>query len=114
MSAYRRLAKMTELQQLADFKSESLDRFGPLPLEAQNLLLKIMLKALNLKRKIWTIPTIFGTWFGQITHRKERRKGKESGLNPGIIGAEPPPPPDVAPPIKFPITIPVPLILPEC
>ncbi|MEE4262864.1 MAG: transcription-repair coupling factor [Desulfobacteraceae bacterium] len=46
MSAYRRLAKMTELQQLADFKSESLDRFGPLPEEAENLLLKIMLKVL--------------------------------------------------------------------
>ena len=46
MSAYRRLAKMTELQQLADFKSESLDRFGPLPEEAEKLLLKIMLKVL--------------------------------------------------------------------
>ncbi len=46
MSAYRRLAKMTELPQLADFKSESLDRFGPLPPEAENLLLKIMLKVL--------------------------------------------------------------------
>jgi len=49
MSAYRRLAKMTELQQLADFKSESLDRFGPLPEEAANLLLKIMLKVLAQK-----------------------------------------------------------------
>jgi len=49
MSAYRRLAKMTELQQLADFKSESLDRFGPLPEEAANLLLKIMLKVLAKK-----------------------------------------------------------------
>jgi transcription-repair coupling factor (superfamily II helicase) len=46
MSAYRRLAKMTDLRQLADFKSESLDRFGPLPEEAENLLLKIMLKVL--------------------------------------------------------------------
>ena len=46
MSAYRRLAKMTELQQLADFKLESLDRFGPLPEAAENLLLKIMLKVL--------------------------------------------------------------------
>jgi transcription-repair coupling factor (superfamily II helicase) len=49
MSAYRRLAKMTELQQIADFKSESLDRFGPLPEEAANLLLKIMLKVLAKK-----------------------------------------------------------------
>jgi len=49
MSAYRRLAKMTELQQLADFKAELLDRFGPLPEEAANLLLKIMLKVLAKK-----------------------------------------------------------------
>jgi transcription-repair coupling factor (superfamily II helicase) len=49
MSAYRRLAKMTELQQIADFKSELLDRFGPLPEEATNLLLKIMLKVLAKK-----------------------------------------------------------------
>jgi transcription-repair coupling factor (superfamily II helicase) len=46
MSAYRRLARMTELPQLVDFKSEALDRFGPLPEEAENLLLKIMLKVL--------------------------------------------------------------------
>jgi transcription-repair coupling factor (superfamily II helicase) len=49
MSAYRRLAKMTDLQQLADFKLESIDRFGPLPEEAANLLLKIMLKVLAKK-----------------------------------------------------------------
>jgi transcription-repair coupling factor (superfamily II helicase) len=46
MSAYRRLAKMTELQQIVDFKSELIDRFGPLPVEAANLLLKIGLKVL--------------------------------------------------------------------
>jgi transcription-repair coupling factor (superfamily II helicase) len=49
MSAYRRLARMVELQQIADFKSELLDRFGPLPEEAANLLLKIVLKVLAKK-----------------------------------------------------------------
>jgi transcription-repair coupling factor (superfamily II helicase) len=49
MSAYRRLAKMTELPQLSDFKAELLDRFGSLPEEATNLLLKIMLKVLAQK-----------------------------------------------------------------
>jgi transcription-repair coupling factor (superfamily II helicase) len=44
MAAYRRLAKMTDLQQVVDFKSELIDRFGPLPDEATNLLLKIVLK----------------------------------------------------------------------
>jgi transcription-repair coupling factor (superfamily II helicase) len=49
MSAYRRLAKMTELQQIGDFKSEMIDRFGPLTTEASNLLLKIVLKVLSRK-----------------------------------------------------------------
>jgi transcription-repair coupling factor (superfamily II helicase) len=46
MSAYRRLAKMIDLKQIVDFKSELIDRFGPLPDEATNLLFKIMLKVL--------------------------------------------------------------------
>ncbi len=46
MAAYRRLARMTEAVQIADFKSELQDRYGPLPREAANLLLKIMLKVL--------------------------------------------------------------------
>jgi len=49
MSAYRRLAKMEELSEVSDFKSELIDRYGPLPEEAQNLLLKIVLKVLAKK-----------------------------------------------------------------
>jgi len=49
LSAYRRLAKMIELSEIADFKAELIDRFGSLPDEASNLLLKIMLKVLSTK-----------------------------------------------------------------
>ncbi len=49
LSAYRRLAKMTELKEIVDFKAELIDRFGALPTEAANLLLKIMLKVLSIK-----------------------------------------------------------------
>ncbi len=49
LSAYRRLARMQDLNEIADFKSEMTDRFGPLPVEAANLLLKIMLKVLSRK-----------------------------------------------------------------
>jgi transcription-repair coupling factor (superfamily II helicase) len=49
MSAYRRLARMMELQQISDFKSELIDRFGPLPDEAANLLLKIALRVMAKK-----------------------------------------------------------------
>ena len=46
LSAYRRLARMTEAKEVNAYKSELADRFGPLPEEARNLLLKIMLKVL--------------------------------------------------------------------
>jgi transcription-repair coupling factor (superfamily II helicase) len=49
LSVYRRLAKLTDLKELSDFKAELIDRFGALPNEAANLLLKIMLKVLSIK-----------------------------------------------------------------
>lgn len=47
--AYRRLSKMTALKEISDFKAELIDRYGVMPKEATNLLLKIMLKALSVK-----------------------------------------------------------------
>jgi transcription-repair coupling factor (superfamily II helicase) len=44
---YRRLARVTEPKEVAAFKEELLDRFGPLPTEVQNLLIKIILKTLS-------------------------------------------------------------------
>jgi transcription-repair coupling factor (superfamily II helicase) len=52
LSIYRRLAKMSELKEIADMKSELGDRFGRLPEEAANLLLKIMLKILAEKAAV--------------------------------------------------------------
>jgi transcription-repair coupling factor (superfamily II helicase) len=46
LTAYRRLTRMKALSDIADFKAELIDRFGALPAEAANLLLKIMLKIL--------------------------------------------------------------------
>ena len=49
LTAYRRLARMKALDKIAEFKSELQDRFGPLPVEASNLLMKIMLKVLAIR-----------------------------------------------------------------
>jgi transcription-repair coupling factor (superfamily II helicase) len=49
MMLYRRLARMEELQEIADIRTELADRFGPLPDEATHLLFKIMLKVLARK-----------------------------------------------------------------
>lgn len=52
MAAYRRLAKMTELQEVSEFNAELIDRYGELPKEAGNLLYKIVLKILSKKAGI--------------------------------------------------------------
>ena len=49
LMAYRRLAKMSELKDISDFKDELSDRYGSLPVESKNLLLKIMLKILSIQ-----------------------------------------------------------------
>ncbi len=49
LTLYRRLAQMTDLKQISDLKAEMEDRYGPLPDEGGNLLLKIMLKVLAAK-----------------------------------------------------------------
>ncbi len=52
LTIYRRLSRMKTLAEIGDFKLELADRFGPLPEEAGNLLLKIMLKVLASKAGI--------------------------------------------------------------
>ena len=47
LSAYRRLARMSSLAEIQDFKSELMDRYGNLTEETTNLLLKVMLKILS-------------------------------------------------------------------
>jgi transcription-repair coupling factor (superfamily II helicase) len=49
LALYRRLSRLTEVKELSDFKSELTDRFGTLPPEAANLLLKILLRVLCIK-----------------------------------------------------------------
>ena len=46
LAFYRRLARMTDLKEIATMKAELIDRFGSLPEETENLLLKIMLRVL--------------------------------------------------------------------
>jgi transcription-repair coupling factor (superfamily II helicase) len=46
MLIYRRLARVAELEDIGGLKAELLDRFGPLPPEAVNLLSKIAIKVM--------------------------------------------------------------------
>jgi len=38
-------------------------------------------EAMDVKRKIVTMPTFFGTWFGSYLRWKDKKEGKEGGLN---------------------------------
>ena len=72
LMAYRRLAKMTELSDVSDFKSELIDRYGRLPQEAGNLLLKIMLKILSVKAGVKRLDVnerFLFLWFSEL-HQK--------------------------------------------
>ncbi|MDA3895665.1 MAG: transcription-repair coupling factor, partial [Desulfobacteraceae bacterium] len=72
LMTYRRLAKMKELREVADFKEELIDRFGKLPPEAGNLLLKIMLKILSIKagvKKLDLNEQMLFLWFSEL-HQK--------------------------------------------
>ncbi|HIJ56798.1 MAG TPA: transcription-repair coupling factor [Deltaproteobacteria bacterium] len=49
LATYRRLARMSDNKEISSLKVELADRFGPLPVETKNLLLKIMLRVLSKK-----------------------------------------------------------------
>ena len=49
LTLYRRLSRLTELGDISDMKKELLDRYGRLPKEAENMLLKIMLRIFAVK-----------------------------------------------------------------
>ena len=49
LSAYRRLARMTASGEISDFRAECTDRYGALPVEVENLLVKILLKVMAVR-----------------------------------------------------------------
>ena len=86
LMAYRRLAKMNELKEVADFKSELIDRFGNLPTEAGNLLLKIMLKILSVKagvKKLDVKEDLLFLWFSELHQQQPFAMLELVEKNPG-------------------------------
>jgi transcription-repair coupling factor (superfamily II helicase) len=49
LTLYRRLSRLTSLSDISDMKKELLDRYGPLPRSAENMLLKIMFRVLAIQ-----------------------------------------------------------------
>jgi transcription-repair coupling factor (superfamily II helicase) len=49
LTLYRRLSRLDRISDIADIKKELTDRYGKLPREAENMLLKIMLRVLSIQ-----------------------------------------------------------------
>ena len=49
LTLYRRLSRLNRVADIADMKKELIDRYGKLPKEAENMLLKIMLRVLAIQ-----------------------------------------------------------------
>ncbi len=80
---YRRLSRTRSLERLADFRQELLDRFGPLPTNAENLIAEAELRILAER---WAIERIHvEDEYIVLTYRSARRIEKLARLRPGQI-----------------------------
>ncbi len=73
LTIYRRLSKITEVSDIKDMKRELTDRFGTLPKEAENMLLKIMLRVYCIKagvRQLDITPNALTIVFSEKHQRK--------------------------------------------
>ena len=59
LTMYRRLSRVNSLSRISEMKRELIDRFGKLPKEAENMLLKIMLRVLAIKSGVERLDLSF-------------------------------------------------------
>ena len=80
---YRRLGRVRSVARLADFRQELIDRFGPLPVPAENLLAEAELRVLA---EHWSLTRLHvEDEFAVLTYRSARRIEKLARLRPGLI-----------------------------
>ena len=84
LTVYRRLSRITSISDISDMKKELTDRYGKLPKEAENMLLKIMLRVYCIKagvKRLDLTPNILTLAFSA----KHRKKPLDS-LNKALKG----------------------------
>ncbi len=80
---YRRLGRLRSLERLADFRQELLDRFGPLPPPAENMLAEAELRILAER---WSLERIHvEDEYAVLTYRNARRIATLAKLHPGRV-----------------------------
>jgi transcription-repair coupling factor (superfamily II helicase) len=80
---YRRLGRLRELAHLADFRQELVDRFGPLPPPAENLLTEAELRILAER---WQVARVHvEDEYVVLTYRSARRIEALARKHPGMV-----------------------------
>jgi len=83
LELYRRLGRLRSLERLADFRQELLDRFGSLPLPAENLLVESELRILAER---WQLSRIhIEDDFAVLTYRNPKRIAALGQLHPDKV-----------------------------
>lgn len=71
LSAYRRLSRISDMDEVSAIKEELIDRYGKLPEEVSNLLLKIVFKALAVKAGIKKLDVAGNQLVLHISHQHQ-------------------------------------------
>jgi transcription-repair coupling factor (superfamily II helicase) len=80
---YRRLGRVRSLERLADFRQELVDRFGPLPAPAENLMAEAELRILAER---WQLERLHvEDEYAVLTYRNPKRIETLARLNPGRV-----------------------------
>ncbi|MFH2060898.1 MAG: transcription-repair coupling factor [Pseudomonadota bacterium] len=82
LTVYRRLSRIKQISDITDMKKELIDRYGKLPVEAENMLLKIMLRVYCIQAGVQRLdlnPNSLTLTFSK-THRKKSMKSLDDAL----------------------------------
>jgi transcription-repair coupling factor (superfamily II helicase) len=82
LTVYRRLSRITRVSDISDMKSELTDRYGKMPREAENMLLKIMLRVYCIKAGVQKLDINPNTL--TLTFSEKHRKKPLDSLNQSL------------------------------
>lgn len=81
LTIYRRLSQMTEVSEITTMQKELIDRFGKLPEEGLNMLLKIMLRILAIKAGVKKMDVTLNSIVLVFSELHQKRPLRYSPLN---------------------------------
>jgi transcription-repair coupling factor (superfamily II helicase) len=84
LTVYRRLSRLTKVGDITDMKKELIDRYGKLPKEAENMLLKIMLRVYCIQAGVQRLDISPNTL--TLTFSSDHRKKPLESLNEALKG----------------------------